>query len=334
MTRICGGFLSIAARADAGVSPLRMPTRISGNREPHRSRDPLDLDERSLEVLLNVCRQGLEWRHVKHFDARRPFDGQGSSPGPGGLRERLRLQAKGLVRVAAERGFPKCSGIEFVEADKKGREGLARPRRRRDQGVLAPCDRAASLRFGAVKGLRENVPRTNFAPRDERRTAHPSSRARLAARSGPHEREAKQFHRLHDTRPVKIDMLLAMIEPRIVSLVPECHGNHPSTRPRARARRPLACVQFSRRSPIGADPHAPSSRGGWTQEWVSSESPGNLEDSTSDVLDLPGIAVLLPPEVSLKSTTLVVFHNPRRQAHSCVHGSILELSPERAHRTS
>ncbi len=65
--------MSIAARAEAGVSPLRMPTRISGTGNPYRPRHLFDFGEGRFEILLDVRGEGLEGRHVEHVHALGPL---------------------------------------------------------------------------------------------------------------------------------------------------------------------------------------------------------------------------------------------------------------------
>ena len=63
--RMCGDLRIIRARADAGVSPVRTATRISGNDFPAAANRSRKRGERALEVALNVVVQRLERRDVE-----------------------------------------------------------------------------------------------------------------------------------------------------------------------------------------------------------------------------------------------------------------------------
>ena len=66
--RMCGVLRSIRARAEAGVSPVRTATRISGNFSPCCLEALLQLGERELEVALDVVVERLERGDVEEMD--------------------------------------------------------------------------------------------------------------------------------------------------------------------------------------------------------------------------------------------------------------------------
>jgi hypothetical protein len=85
-----------------------------GSGKPLRGRLRADLLKGPDEVLPDVGRQRLEGRHVDDVD---------------GVRERRLLELP----------------VQPVDADEEGRQGLARARRRRDQGVAIRCDQGPAL---------------------------------------------------------------------------------------------------------------------------------------------------------------------------------------------
>ena len=60
VTRKFGGRLIIAARMDAGVSPVRTSARSLGSVDAHLLADRRDLRKRRLEVLMHVDRERLQ----------------------------------------------------------------------------------------------------------------------------------------------------------------------------------------------------------------------------------------------------------------------------------
>ena len=66
--RMCGDLRSMRARADAGVSPVRTATRISGNVSPAAVEAIAQLVQRLLEIALDVVVEGFERRDVENVN--------------------------------------------------------------------------------------------------------------------------------------------------------------------------------------------------------------------------------------------------------------------------
>ena len=64
VTRMCGGWRSIAWRCAAGVSPVRTAARIGGSSVAGSSGRGPDLGQRHFQVAVNVVGQGLERRDI------------------------------------------------------------------------------------------------------------------------------------------------------------------------------------------------------------------------------------------------------------------------------
>ena len=129
--RMCGALRSIRARADAGVSPVRTPIRISGNCLPFRLEARAQLGQRLLEIALHVVAERLERRDVEDLDRVR--------------QRRLEPAHDQLVQLPHER-----------------RERLSGAGGRQDQRVLAARDRRPSQPLRLARRAEPlGEPRTN-----------------------------------------------------------------------------------------------------------------------------------------------------------------------------
>ena len=111
---MCGGRRRIRSRSAAGVSPVRTQVRISTSGSPLRRELLPDAGQRRLEIAMDVVRQRLQRRHVDDL---------------------RRIGERRLETLAHQ----------IVDRGEKGRERLARSRRRGDEGVAAGLDRGPRL---------------------------------------------------------------------------------------------------------------------------------------------------------------------------------------------
>ena len=121
--RMCGDLRSMRARADAGVSPVRTATRISGKLSPVGDESLAQLGERPLEVALNVVVQRLERRDVEDVNR---------------VRQRLTQPVDD----------------ELVQLPEKRRERLPGAGRRENERVRTARDRRPALRAAARSARR------------------------------------------------------------------------------------------------------------------------------------------------------------------------------------
>jgi hypothetical protein len=101
---MCGGFLPIFWRSEAGVSPVRTAVRMGAKATPRAASSAIS-GQRHFQVLVNVVAERLQRRDVNDF---------------------------GLIRERAGAG----GAHQFVEADQKRGQRLARSGGRGDQHVV------------------------------------------------------------------------------------------------------------------------------------------------------------------------------------------------------
>ena len=172
--RTSGGRLAKARRSSAGVSPVRMPTVMSGSGSPSRAERVADADQRRPEIALDVDRERLERAHVEHAAA-----------------------LGGLGRLPL--------GRQPVDRPQERGQRLAGAGRRDDEGVLAGADGRPGLSLSR-RWARRTLRRTTRAspvrrPRDPDRAAGQPVRPAVAGRRG---RARAVFEaRVHPAPPVR-----------------------------------------------------------------------------------------------------------------------------------
>ena len=131
---MCGGRLSIAVRAAAGVSPVRTAVLISTSGSPLCAQPLEDARERQLEVALDVVRERLERRDVDHLRAFGKLAAGGDALAHQVVdhRQERGQRLAGAGRGRDQRGTPLLDRGPGLELRRRGlAESLLEPRRYR-----------------------------------------------------------------------------------------------------------------------------------------------------------------------------------------------------------